>query len=233
LHDVVAHHVSVMGVQAGAARVVLDADPAAARTALGAIEQAARQAVDELHRLLGVLRAAPAGTPAGDGGEPPPDGPERAPTGTVAAAPAPGLDGLPDLVGATTATGLRVTYTVVGDPVPVPSGLSVSVYRIVQEALTNTVRHAGAARVDVRLRFLTDPAAIEAEIVDDGRSPAAPPVTGGERRRGLGLIGMRERAVLHDGELEVGPRPGGGFRVRARFPLRADQLAPARVEVAS
>ena len=210
LHDVVAHHVSVMGVQAGAARVVLDADPVAARTALGAIEQSARNAVEELRRLLGVLRA-PQSPDRGD-----PDG--GAATG-VALPPAPALADLPGLVTATAATGLQAEYTVVGTPVAVPPALAVSLYRIVQEALTNTVRHAGAVRVDVRLRYLTEPAqAVEAEIVDDGRATAA------GSGRGLGLVGMRERAALHDGALEVGPRLAGGYRVRVRFPLPAPSL---------
>ena len=214
LHDVVAHHVSVMGVQAGAARVVFDADPPAARAALRGIEDAARSAVEEMRRLLGVLRgAAPDG---GDGGS------------VDAAPPAPGLDQLADLVGRTASVGLQAEYTVVGVPVPVPSSVSVSLYRIAQEALTNTVRHAGAARVDVRLRHLTEPrAAVEVEVVDDGRALPDPDAVDlaagrpGAGRRGLGLVGMRERVALHDGELEVGPRPGGGFRVRARIALPA------------
>ncbi|HEY6797765.1 MAG TPA: histidine kinase [Kineosporiaceae bacterium] len=211
LHDVVAHHVSVMGVQAGAARVVLDADADAARTALGGIEQAARSALDEMHRLLGVLRA-------------PADGREDRPEPDRAAAPVPTLPGIQALVDGVASSGVRARFTIVGESVPVPSGLVVSVYRIAQEALTNTLRHAGAARVDVRLRYLTGPPALEVEIVDDGRSPVAQPAGG---RRGLGLVGMRERAALHGGDLEVGPRPDGGFRVRVRFPLPAERAAAA------
>jgi len=215
LHDVVAHHVSVMGVQAGAARVVFDADPPAARAALRGIEGAARSAVEEMRRLLGVLRGA---APDGEGG-----------AGSVdATPPAPGLEQLGDLVGRTASIGLQAEYTVVGAPVPVASSVSVSLYRIAQEALTNTVRHAGAARVDVRLRYVTGPRpAVEIEVVDDGRSVPDPDVVDlaagrpGAGRRGLGLVGMRERVALHDGELEVGPRPGGGFRVRARIALPA------------
>ena len=232
LHDVVAHHVSVMGVQAGAARVVLDADPGAARTALGGIEHSARQAVEEMRRLLGVLRGPMplTGTDAeGTDG----DGP------AAPLPPAPALDDLPALVTATGSAGLRARYTVVGDPLPVPPGLGVSVYRIVQEALTNTVRHAGAASVDVRLRYLTEPGpAVEAEIVDDGRAPvdgAGFTATSRGPGRGLGLVGMRERAALHEGRLETGPRPAGGYRVRVRFPLPAGTApsAPAPAGAAS
>jgi signal transduction histidine kinase len=208
LHDVVAHHVSVIGVQAGAARVVLEHDPSAARAPLLAVERESREAVQEMRRLLGVLRdrsgeSEGESTGEGDGlggpaGDPPP--------------PVPGVEGIGDLVEGTGAVGVLARYTVVGAPVPLSPSLSVSIYRIVQEALTNTLRHAGAARVDVRLRYL-EPPGVEVEVVDDGpgRGPAG--------HGGLGLVGMRERTGLHGGELEVGPRPAGGFRVRARFPL--------------
>ena len=201
LHDVVAHHVSVMGVQAGAARVVLDQDPAAARAALAGIESGARSALDEMHRLLGVLRdpdAVPAS--ADDGAQPP----------------LPGLDAVPDLLDAARRAGLAVDVGVVGDAVPVPQSVGLSAYRVVQEAVTNTLRHAAASRVDVRVRYLEG--ALEVEVVDDGRTGTASPDQG---RPGHGLTGMRERVGLHGGELEVGPRPTGGFRVRARFPLPA------------
>jgi signal transduction histidine kinase len=219
LHDVVAHHVSVMGVQAGAARLVLDSDPAAAKTALAGIEQAARQGVGEMRRLLGVLRD-PAARPPGTPGTPDDGVPDHRPE-----EPAPGVEGLADLVATAAGAGLAAQFGVVGAPRPVPSSLSVSVYRIVQEALTNTLRHAGAARVDVRLRYLDEPAALEAEVVDDGRALARPAPTTERPGRGLGLAGMRERAALHDGELEIGPRTGGGWRVRARFPLPPDPAA--------
>jgi signal transduction histidine kinase len=202
LHDVVAHHVSVMGVQAGAARVVLDHDPAQTRGALTRIETGARSALEEMHRLLGVLRDPDAGAVPSDGdAEPPP----------------PGLDAVPALVEQARSAGLRVECTVVGDPLPVPESIGLSAYRIMQEALTNTLRHAAATRVDVRVRYL--PGSLEVEVVDDGRGTSASPSTQPSTRTGLGLAGMRERVAVHDGELEVGPRPGGGYRVRARFPL--------------
>ena len=198
LHDVVAHHVSVMGVQAGAGRMVLDSDPAQARAALTGIEAAARAALDEMHRLLGVLRD-PDAVPA---------------AGTPPEQPPPGLDALPEILDAARRAGLRTDFAEVGDPAPLPESVGLSAYRIVQEAVTNTLRHAAATRVDVRVRHL--PGALEVEVVDDGR---AAPAGDGTRRAGLGLAGMRERVALHDGELEVGPRPTGGYRVRARFPL--------------
>jgi signal transduction histidine kinase len=193
LHDVVAHHVSLMGVQAGAARRVLERDPELARTTLQTIEDSGRNAVDEMHRLLGMLRE-------GDQAEP-----------AEHRSPAPGVEQLAELVERTAGPGLRTEFTVVGDERPLPRSISVSGYRIVQEALTNTVRHAGAARVDVRLRYLRD--AVEFEIVDDGRGRSS--ATTGS---GLGHVGMRERVGLHGGELDIGRRPEGGYRVRARMP---------------
>jgi len=208
LHDVVAHHVSVMGVQAGAARRVLDADPESARGAIRAVEESSRTAVSELRRLLGVLREDDAGTGT-DGG---------------ADAPAPLLADLPALVARVGASGLQASYETVGAPRPVPDAVGVSAYRVAQEALTNVVRHAAARSAQVRLRYLDR--ALEVEVVDDGRgAPAVPAgVAGASGRRrsghgGHGLVGMAERVALHDGLLDVGPRPTGGFRVRARFPL--------------
>ena len=197
LHDVVAHHVSVMGVQAGAARRVLDRDPALAERTLSSIEAAGRSAVEEMHRLLGVLREGEPGEPSAD------------------RSPVPGLDQLETLVAQARDTVPTATLTVVGTPRSVPESISVSLYRITQEALTNTVRHAGAARVDVRLRYLDT--GVEVEVVDDGRGR---PRTGHPEATtsGLGHVGMRERVAMHAGELEVGPRPEGGYRVRARFP---------------
>jgi signal transduction histidine kinase len=191
LHDVVAHHVSMMGVQAGAARIVIDRDRAKAKDALAAIEASSRQAVDELHRLLGFLRQ------AGD---------------TDHLAPSPGMSQLPRLVAGMSESDLAVEVDVEGEQRPLPPTVDVSAYRIVQEALTNTLKHAGASRADVRLRYR--PGELELEIVDDGRGAAAPVQTAG----GLGLIGMRERAALHGGQLTAGPVPGGGFAVRVRLP---------------
>jgi signal transduction histidine kinase len=196
LHDVVAHHVSVMGVQAGAARRVLDRDPELARATLTTVEQAGRTAVGEMRRLLGVLRES-----GGDGAELPHQ-------------PAPGVEALDELVRNTGNQALTTEFTVVGETRNLPRSVSVSCYRIVQEALTNTVRHAGASRVDVRVRYLPDD--VEVEVVDDGRGRSV--TTAGT---GLGHVGMRERVGLHGGALDVGRRPEGGYRVRARMPAPA------------
>ncbi|MFC0509327.1 sensor histidine kinase [Micromonospora costi] len=192
LHDVVAHHVSVMGVQASAARRVFDKDPGKARTALTAIEETARTAVDELRRMLGVLRA-------GEGT------PERA-------EPPAGIDRIAAVVDRARDAGLRATLGVYGEPVPLPESVSQAAYRIVQEAVTNVLKHAsGAAVLDVRVRYLARE--VEVDVTDDGRS------TRPANADGLGLVGMRERVATHGGALEAGPRAGGGWRVRARFPL--------------
>jgi signal transduction histidine kinase len=192
LHDVIAHHVSVMGVQASAARRVLHTDPGVASEALAAVESTARTAIDELSGLLGVLRET--------------DGPDEA---TL-----PGLEQVARLVDETRAMGLAVEYAVYGEPRPVPDAIALSAYRIVQEALTNTVKHAAATAAEVRLRYLDQ--ALEVEVNDDGRGAVGPAVG-----TGLGLVGMRERVGVHGGHLEVGPRRGGGFQVRARLPLAA------------
>jgi signal transduction histidine kinase len=197
LHDVVAHHVSMMGVQAGAARVVIDSDRAKAKGALTAIETSSRQAVVELHRLLGFLRQ------AGDRDDP---------------AAQPGLSELPRLAASMRDSDLAVEVRVEGEKRSLPPTVDVSAYRIVQEALTNTLKHAGASRAHVHLRYW--PGELEVEIRDDGRRNGAPAADSG----GLGLIGMRERAALHGGELTVGPAPGGGFAVRVRLPTPAGAL---------
>ena len=191
LHDVVAHHVSVMGIQASACRRVLDKDLDRARTALTAVEDSARTAVDELRRMLGALRDT-----GGAGDEPP--------TGAA-------LDRVDELVARAREAGLAATCNVYGDPVPLPGSVSQAAYRIVQEAVTNTLKHAHATNLDVRIRYLAGE--LEIDVADDGRGPV--PGAGG----GLGLIGMRERVAVHDGVLENGPRTGGGYRVRARLPL--------------
>jgi signal transduction histidine kinase len=191
LHDVVAHHVSVMGVQASATRRVMDKDPALARTALESVEQSARTAVDELRRMLNLLRASDAPTDDRPGGA--------------------GIDRVDDLVGNAREAGLRASLGVYGDPVPLPDSLSQAAYRIVQEAITNTIKHAEASAIDVRIRYHTGE--LEVDAADDGIGDGR--TSGG----GLGLVGMRERVAAHDGTLEAGARPGGGYRVRARFPL--------------
>ena len=197
LHDVVAHHVSMMGVQAGAARVVIDRDRDRAKEALSAIEQSSRQAVAELHRLLGFLRQ------EGD---------------TDDLAPQPGLDQLDRLAQSMRDSDLDVAVSVEGEARSLPSTVDVSAYRIVQEALTNTLKHSAASHADVHVRFRPDE--LELEIVDDGRPNGAHATGPG----GLGLIGMRERAALHGGELSAGPAAGGGFAVRARLRTPAGAL---------
>jgi signal transduction histidine kinase len=190
LHDVVAHHVSMMGVQAGAARVVIDRDRAKAKEALSAIEQSSRQAVAELHRLLGFLRQ------AGDRDD---------------LAPQPGLSQLPRLAASMGDSDLAVAVSVEGEARPLPPTVDVSAYRIVQEALTNTLKHSAASRADVHLRYWPDE--LEVEVVDDGRPDGA----AADGPGGLGLIGMRERVALHGGQLSAGPAATGGFAVKARL----------------
>lgn len=196
LHDVVAHHVSVMGVQAGAARRVLDRDRELTREALRTIEDTARTAIGELRGLLGVLRAEPS------------DDVLDVRDGETSS---PGLDQLPELATMAERAGVAVDHGIYGDPRPIPEGVALSAYRVVQESLTNVVKHAGARRADVRVRFLET--SLEIEVSDDGRGR-----TGRPERSGFGLVGMRERVAVHGGELEAGPRRDGGYLVRARFP---------------
>jgi signal transduction histidine kinase len=189
LHDVVAHHVSVMGVQAGAARRVMQSDPAQASGSLELIEQSAREAVDELHRLLTTLRSSESDAAS-----------ESSSTR--------GLDQLHSLAEETTASGVPTSYQVVGEPRPVTTLTSFTLYRIGQEALTNVRKHAGAgATADVRLRYEAE--RIELEVIDTG--------TG----RGTGHIGMKERVAAVGGQLEFGPQSRGGYLVRASVPTEA------------
>ena len=191
LHDVVAHNVSLIVVQAVAAEDVFDAKPEVARDALRKIEASGRAALVELRRLLETVR---------------PESTEDA------NAPQPGLERLDALVAAVAAAGLTVEVHREGAPVDLPAGVDLSAYRIVQEALTNTLRHAGATRADVTVRY--GPGAVGVEVVDDGSGAPADSPNGGH-----GIVGMRERAALLGGTLEVGGAPGGGFRVRADLPL--------------
>jgi signal transduction histidine kinase len=194
LHDVIAHSVSVIVVQASAADDVFDTRPDQARAALRSIEQAGRDALRELRTLL-------AGDASGD-----PD-PTR---------PQPGLARLDELAEPLRLAGLDVVVHREGEAPKLPAGVDLSAYRIVQEALTNTLRHARATRAEVTVRF--DAAAVEVEVRDDGRGvPLVADVNGA----GQGLVGMRERAALLGGALEAGPLPGGGYRVHARLPLEA------------
>ncbi len=201
LHDVVAHHVSLMGVQAGVARSLLGRDPEAARETLAGVESSARTSLHELRQLLETLR-----TPDGDAA------PDTAPTTH-------GLTSIRSLVDDATAAGLPATFTVVGDPACDPPPLvQVNLYRIAQEALTNARRHAGPdATADVRLRFETD--AVELEISNTGRRGSSTP--------GLGQLGMRERAAVSGGSIEIGPRSRGGYLVRVRVPLTPAEVANA------
>lgn len=192
LHDVVAHSLSVMVVQAGAARRMVDKRPERAIEALGAIETTGREALDEMRRLLGVLRT---------------DG-----DGDASLEPQPSLLRLDALVGAD--GGVPVEVVVDGEPSPLPAAVDLQAYRIVQEALTNVRKHAGPAHATVHVRYGAD--AVEVRVDDDGRGASAAGAAGGA---GHGLVGMRERAALCGGELRAGPRPGGGWSVTARLPL--------------
>jgi signal transduction histidine kinase len=223
LHDVIAHAVSVMVVQAGAARRVADSRPDQAKDAMTLIESTGRQALAEMRGLVGVLR---------DVDEP------------TTLDPQPRLGDVATLVERSRAAGLDVTLEVTGEPRPLPTGIDLSAYRIVQEALTNVRKHAGPAMAEVRVRYGT--LDLQIEVVDDGRGPIGRPLgslngngdrggagsDGGSDRdgrdrgdrgcdegRGNGLIGMRERVVLYGGRLEVGPMPPRGFRVLAHLPL--------------
>ncbi|WP_173921618.1 sensor histidine kinase [Agromyces sp. Marseille-P2726] len=201
LHDVVAHHVSVIGVQAGAARRVFAKDPDAAAASLSAIESSAREAVDELHGLLGTLR--------GD------EEPAAESTSTR------GLDRIGELVAESTEAGVPTTLAVVGEPREVSPVIGLSAYRIAQESLTNVRKHAGAtASADVRVRWSDD--AVEVEVANTGSAHTAELGAGreGSGANGLGQLGMRERVAAAGGTIELGPRARGGYLVRARFPLR-------------
>jgi signal transduction histidine kinase len=200
LHDVVAHNVSVMVVQADGASYALDAEPERARQALAAISDTGRQALAEMRRLLGVLRKE---------------------TAASELAPLPGIEELAELLDQARAAGLPVDFEVTGAPRSLPGGAALAAYRIVQESLTNARKHAGPrASATVTLRYCED--ALMLTIADDGRGAAA--VTGGG---GHGLTGMRERVTLYGGTLTAGPRPGGGFEVTALLPLTSRPVQPA------
>ncbi|GAA4879182.1 sensor histidine kinase [Serinicoccus chungangensis] len=211
LHDVVAHHVSVMGVQAAAARRVMERDPQAARDSLSAIERAARDGVAQMRDLLGTLRVTDGREDAGhEGGEPTPETTDRAPQPTLAT--------LPQLVEQATTPLCEVTGQVVesapGAAGRVPPPLQLSAYRIVQEALANVRRHSTARHARATVRVDEGAGTVEVEVVDDG-SPRV-----GTSGTGLGLQGMRERAAYLGGGVEAGPRSGGpGWRVRVWLPL--------------
>ena len=191
LHDIVAHRVSLMTVQAGAARTVAADDPEGAVRAMGAVEEAGREALEELRHVLGVLR--PAGEAGGLG-------------------PQPGLADVPGLVDQFRDAGLTISFTMDGVPANLPARVDLSVYRIVEEALTNVLKHAGLdARTEVRLRV--DDHVVAIEVLDDGSRATTLPGSG------HGIVGMRERASMLGGRLDARPRPTGGFEVIARLPI--------------
>jgi signal transduction histidine kinase len=192
LHDIVAHRVSMMTVQAGAARVIADSDPAAAARTIALLEAAGRQTLWELRRLMGVLRD---------------DGEDAAPT-----TPRPGLGQLEALASDVQAAGVPVRLTLLGDASQVPEAVEVSAYRIVQEALTNVLKHGGpGAEADVIVRCT--PSIIEIDINDSGIGASGSRLPGGH-----GLVGMRERAAVFGGTVRHGPRPEGGYFVSAKLP---------------
>jgi signal transduction histidine kinase len=193
LHDVISHNVSVMVVQAAAGGDVFDSRPDRARAALASIEAAGREAIGELRRLLGVIRVDEDGT---------------------ALEPQPGLERLDGLLEQVRAAGLRVELTVEGGRVPLPAGVDLAAYRIVQEALTNTLKHADASQAVVFVRYGASELAVD--VLDDGRGPAA---ANGVDPGGRGLVGIRERVALYGGHVSAGPRAAGGFAVSARFPV--------------
>jgi signal transduction histidine kinase len=196
LHDVVAHSVSVMVVQSGAARRVLDDEPDRALVALTEVERSGRQALSELRRLLGLMR----------------DGEENA----AVREPQPTLAGLDDLIGRARDAGLSVELRQEGEPFPLPMGCDLAAYRVVQESLTNALQHAGdGARAKVLLRWSDDQLELDISDTGQGLTAAVPDHDG---PLGQGLVGMRERVALCGGNLQAGPRPGGGFRVHATIP---------------
>jgi signal transduction histidine kinase len=208
MHDVVAHSISVMVVQAGGARRIIERDTDRAEAAATEIERTGRQALLEMRRLLGVLR-----------------GPEQ--TGQLA--PTPTFDGLGALVGRARTAGLPVELHVDGDSRPLPAGIDLAAYRIVQEALTNVLEHAPGALTRVNVRWLPD--ALEIHVTDSGPGPRRP---GAPEEAGQGIIGMRERVALYGGDIRTGRRRGGGFEVHVRLPLEAsDQESASQAPVAA
>jgi signal transduction histidine kinase len=192
VHDIVAHNIAVMIALADGAAYTATASPDQAVSLMGQVAATGRSALTEMRRLLGVLRE-----PAAPGH-----------------APQPTLDGVDDLLATVRAAGLPARLTVTGQPFPLPLSAQLALYRMIQEALTNTIKHAPGATADVRLAYL--PGAVVLEVTDDGR-PGAVPAAGepaGPRGPGHGIAGMRERAAVFGGQVSAGPRPGGGWRVR-------------------
>jgi signal transduction histidine kinase len=205
LHDVVAHSISVMVVQAGSARLRLRTDPATSEDALRSVERTGRQALTEMRRMLGVLRADDQG---------------------LALVPQPGLRGLEQLLDQMRGAGLAVEARVDGAPATLPLGLDLSAYRIIQEALTNALKHAGQTSATVRVAYQPDRLVLD--IVNEAGAVTADRGNGGAGSNGRGrgngghgIVGMRERAALFGGSLRAEPTPGGGYQVRAAMPLTA------------
>jgi signal transduction histidine kinase len=191
LHDVVAHAMSIVAVQAGVAAHIIDEQPDEAKRMLENVRRTSHEALDEMRRLLGVLRG-----------------------GDAALAPAPGLHDVDDLVTSMRSSGVPVSLDVTGTRDDVPGGVDLTAYRIVQEALTNVLKHAGPnVRVDVAIAY--EPGTVRVEVLDDGRGAAV------HADGGHGLLGMRERVSVFGGDLVAGPKPGGGFRVSATLPYTA------------
>ena len=206
LHDVVAHAMSVIAVQSGVANHVIETQPENARPALAAIETTSRAALTEMRRLLGVLRQ------------------ENEPDAAPRLVPAPGLRDVPDLIGQVGDSGVRATLRIRGAPVDVPPGIDLSAYRIVQEALTNAIKHGGP-RAEIALAYTAQDVTIEVTNDDAPDGPRGQHVV----TPGHGILGMRERVAVCGGEFSAHPRPGGGFRVVARLPLHpGPQRAPVR-----
>ena len=193
LHDVVSHAISVIVLQARGGRRLLDEDPGETRRALDVIERAGTDALQEMRRLLGLLRQDDA---------------------DISLAPRPTLRRIDELVDGIRASGLPVEVAIEGDPVDLPPGVDVSAYRIVQEALTNALKHAGSARARVNVTYRSD--AVDLAIVDDGAGG-----DGAHGNGGYGLAGMRERVAIYGGELEAGARAEGGYALRVRLPLHS------------
>jgi signal transduction histidine kinase len=196
LHDVVAHAIGVMVVQAGAARTVVDRDPAAAKDAIAQVERVGRDGLAEMRRLIGVLTDADT---------------------AAARAPQPGLAALDELLSTVRSAGLAVEVVRVGPQRPLPAGADLAAYRVIQEALTNVLKHAGPAHARVSLAY--DEERLVIDVEDDGIGPAP------TDDAGHGLVGMRERVGLYGGDLRTGPRQGGGFAVRAAIPIGEDDVS--------
>jgi signal transduction histidine kinase len=192
LHDIVAHRVVVMVAQAGASKRIFDAEPERARRALTSIENMGREALIEMRRLLGVLWT----------------------HDEESKSPQPGLADLPDLIAQIERAGLPVELRISGQPRTLPAGVELSAYRIVQEALTNTLKHAGPARAEVELRYHPD--LLEVRVDDDGQGSSS------LLKAGQGLVSMRQRAALLGGEVSLGPRSGTGFQVAAKLPVNGE-----------